>query len=60
MVHKAKQQNFIGGIAFNGPVNELPDGSANCDMCRDIAHMLKIPNADKLTVSAATSDSAST
>ena len=70
-----KFQRKIGGIAFNGmviSVNELPDGSAEsiiADMSReiekmrDIAHMLKIPNADKVNwtlVSSATSDSAST
>ena len=70
-----KFQRKIGGIAFNGlviSVNELPDGSADsiiADMSReiekmrDIAQMLKIPNADKINwtlVSAATSDSAST
>ena len=70
-----KFQRKIGGIAFNGlviSVNELPDGSAEsiiADMSReiekmrDIAHMLKISNADKINwtlVSAATSDSAST
>ena len=70
-----KFQRKIGGIAFNGlviSVNELPDGSAEsiiADMSRemkkmrDIAHMLKIPNADKINwtlVSSSTSDSAST
>ena len=70
-----KFQRKIGGIAFNGlviSVNELPDGSAEsiiADMSReiekmrDIAHMLKIPNNNKINwtlVSAATSDSAST
>ena len=55
-----KFQRKIGGVAFNGmviSVNELPDGSAKsiiADMfreiekMRDIAHMLKIPIADKI------------
>ena len=70
-----KFQRKIVGIAFNGlaiSVNELPDGSAESiiadisreiEKMRDIAHLLKIPNADKINwtlVSAATSDSAST
>lgn len=70
-----KFQRKIGGTVFNGlviSVNELPDGSAEsmiADMSReieklrDIARVLKIPNADKINwtlVSASTSDSAST
>lgn len=70
-----KFQRKIGGVVFNGlviSVNELPDGSAESmitdmsreiEKLRDIAHVLKIPNADKINwtlVSASTSDSAST
>lgn len=72
---KTKFQRKFGGVAFNViviSVNEVTDGSAESiigDMSREIvklreiAHALRLPNADKINwtlISASTSDSVST
>ena len=70
-----KQQKKIGGVGINDvviSVNELPDGTAvsaiedvsrELEKLREIAHVLHLPNADKINwtlFAASTSDSAAT